>query len=67
MRAPPFQWPINKRIAFELVRRGIGGRTVRELGRTMSAAEFADWKDYRAMVQAEETQAGKAKKRVIKW
>lgn len=64
---PPFRWPINKRIAFELVRRGIGGRTVRELRRNMSAAEFADWKDFRALIVREDQQAGKAKKRIIPW
>jgi hypothetical protein len=51
------------------VRRGIGGKTVAELERNLSAAEFADWGDWRALQIEQEIQARSQKpaKEIIHW
>lgn len=66
-RGLPFQWSADKRLAFDLVRRGIGGRTVHELKRRMLAIEFREWAQYRALRIEEQKQATAARKVVIEW
>ena len=66
-RVPRFRWSAEKRLAFDLVRRGIGGRTVHELKRRMLAVEFAEWAQYRALRIEEQRQASAAHKTVIEW
>lgn len=66
-RVPRFRWSGEKRLAFDLVRRGIGGRTVHELKRRMLASEFSDWAAYRALRIEEQRQAQQAHKTIIEW
>jgi hypothetical protein len=66
-RVPRFQWSAEKRLAYDLVRRGIGGRTVHELKRRMLAKEFAEWAQYKALRIEEQRQARQAKKDIIEW
>jgi hypothetical protein len=66
-RVPRFRWSYQKRLAYDLVRRGIGGRTVHELKRRMLASEFAEWGQYKALRIEEQRQAQQAKKQIIEW
>lgn len=65
--APRFRWSAEKRLAFDLVRRGIGGRTVHELKRRMLAAEYQEWAQYKALRIEEQRQATAAHKQIIEW
>jgi hypothetical protein len=66
-RAPRFRWSAEKRLAYDLVRRGIGGKTVHELKRRMLASEFQEWAQYKALKIEEQRQATQARKVIIEW